>query len=138
MSININALPSNFQLDSLKSREKKAIERKWQACFYSIRQLIWEAGKGKIFKDALEKGILQPFAPPVRLKDGSYSKPEFDPEDVKQLYSEAWEEFTVSFDAAFIHGTLEELIEYAKDHFGMELDDLLELNAQRSAQRYHR
>jgi hypothetical protein len=136
--INLSALPTTFQVESLKSKEQKATQRRWAACFYTIRSLIWEASKSQIFKDALERGAIQPIAPPKRLKDGSYSRPEFDPSDIQQLYSEAWEEFTTAFDAAFIHAKLEELIEYARDHFGMGLEELLELNAQRSAQRYNR
>ncbi|MEN9224962.1 MAG: hypothetical protein Q6M54_05765 [Thermostichus sp. DRC_bins_24] len=136
--INLKALPSTFQVESIKTREQKATQRQWQACFYSVRQLIWDSCKGRIFKDAIEKVVLEPIAPPIRLKDGSYSKPEFDPNDIKQLYSEAWREFTASFDAAFIHATTEELVKYAEEHFGMGLSDLLELNNQRSALKHNR
>jgi len=135
--INTQAL-GRFQIKSIKAREQESKMRKWQAIFYTVRHLQWQAVKGQIFKDAIEKGILEPIAPPVRLKDGSYSRPEFDPDQIKQLYTEAWEEFTAAFDAAFIHATLDELIEYAKEHFAMGEKELLALNAQRSAERYNR
>jgi len=135
--INEKAL-GRFQVKSIKAREEGAAHRKWQACFYTLRHLIWQANKSQIFRDALERGILEPIAPPVRLKDGTYSKPEFDPDQIRQLYKEAWEEFVVSFDAAFIHASLDELVQYAKDHFGMDLDDLLALNSKRSAERFNR
>ena len=135
--INEQAL-GRFQVKSISDREKEVAHRKWQACFYTIRHLLWEANKGKVFRDAIEKGVITPIAPPVRLRNGSYSRPEFDPNDVRQLYTEAWEEFTAAFDAAFIHASLDELIEYAKTHFGMGEKELLALNAQRSAERYNR
>jgi len=112
--------------------------RKWQALFYTVRHLQWQAVKGQIFRDAIEKGIIQPIAPPVRLKDGSFSRPEFDPDDIRQLYAEAWQEFVAAFDAAFVHATTDELIEYAQNHFGMGEKELLALNAQRAAERYNR
>ena len=135
--INEQAL-GRFQVKSIKAREEEAALRKWQACFYTIRHLVWQATKGQIFRDAIEKGILEPVAPPVRLKDGTFSKPEFDPDQIRQIYAEAWEEFTVAFDTAFIHATLDELVEYAQAHFGMGLKELLALNTQRSAERYNR
>jgi len=135
--INEKAL-GRFQVKSIKTREEESRMRKWQAIFYTVRHLQWQAVKGQIFRDALEKGIIAPIAPPVRLKDGSYSRPEFDPNDIRQLYAEAWQEFTTCFDAAFIHATADELVEYAQNHFGMGEKELLALNAQRSAERYNR
>ena len=135
--INEKAL-GRFQVKSIKAREEETKLRKWQAIFYTIRHLQWEAVKPQIFRDAIAAGILEPVAPPVRLKDGSYSRPEFDPNQVKQIYAEAWQEFTVAFDAAFIHATVDEMVEYAQAHFGMGEKELLALNAQRSAERFNR
>ena len=135
--INKQAL-GRFQIKSLKVREQETKLRKWQALFYTIRHLQWQAVKGQILRDAIAAGIIEPVAPPVRLKDGSYSRPELDPNDIKQLYSEAWQEFVAAFDAAFVHATLDELVQYAQEHFGMGEKELLALNAQRSAERYNR
>jgi len=135
--INTQAL-GRFQIKSIKARKEEAALRKWQAIFYTIRHLQWQAVKTQILKDAIASGIIQPIAPPTRTKDGSFSRPEFDPDDIRQLYSEAWQEFTAAFDAAFVKATLEELIEYAQNHFGMGEKELLALNAQRSAERYNR
>ena len=127
MTIDYNALSSKFQVSSLKQREKDAAFRKWQAVFYTLRFLIWSDSKGRIFKDALDCGAIEEIAPG-----------EFSQEDIKQVYSEAWSEFTKEFDQAFIKATLEEMVEFARTRFNMGLEDLLELNKQRSATRYNR
>lgn len=127
MAINYNALSSKFQVSSLKQREKDATFRKWQAVFYTLRFLIWSDSKGRIFKDALDCGAIEEIA-----------RGEFNQEDIKQVYSEAWSEFTKEFDEAFIKANLEEMVEFAQSRFGMGEDDLLELNKQRSATRYNR
>ncbi len=127
MAINHNALSSKFQVSSLKQREKDATFRKWQAVFYTLRFLIWSDSKGRIFKDALDCGAIEEIAPG-----------EFNQEDIKQVYSEAWNEFVAEFDQAFIKADLEEMVEFAQSRFGMGLEDLLELNKQRSATRYNR
>lgn len=127
MAIKQSALSSKFQVPTLKQREEKASFRRWQAVFYTVRFLQWEQVKGHIFREALEFGTLSQYAPG-----------EYDPDEVKQLYAEAWEEFKTEFDAGFVHATLEELVEYAHKHFGTSLEDLLELNAQRSAARFSR
>ena len=127
MAINQSALSSKFQVPTHKQREEKATFRRWQAVFYTVRSLQWVQVKGQIFREALEFGSLGESAPG-----------EYDPDDVKQLYAEAWEDFKVEFDAGFIHATLDELAAYAHKHFGTSLEDLLELNAQRSATRFSR
>ena len=127
MAINHNALSSKFRVSSLKQREKDAAFRKWQAVFYTLRFKIWEDSKGRIFKDALDSGMIKEFAPG-----------EFDREDIKQVYSEAWSEFVTEYDVAFIKATIDEMVEFAHSRFNMSLEDLLELNKQRSAERFNR
>ncbi len=127
MAINHNALSSKFQVPSLRQKEQQVAFRKWQAVFYTLRFLIWNESKGRIFKDALDCGAIEPTAPG-----------EFNQEDIQQLYSEAWSEFQAEFDQAFVKATLEEMVEFAESRFGMGLEDLLELNKQRSAARYNR
>lgn len=127
MAIKQSALSSKFQILTLKQREEKASFRRWQAVFYTVRILQWDQVKGQIFREALEFGTLTEYAPG-----------EYDPDEIKQLYAEAWEEFKAEFDAAFIQADLNELVEYAQKHFGTSLEDLLELNAQRSAARFSR
>jgi hypothetical protein len=127
MPINHNALSSKFQVPTYKHREQQAAFRKWQAVFYTLRFKIWDDSKSRIFTDALDCGAIEPIAPG-----------EFDPQDVQQLYSEAWDEFQEEYDRAFIKATLEEMVEFAQTRFRMSLEDLLELNRQRSAQRYNR
>ncbi|HHP7231695.1 MAG TPA: hypothetical protein ACFCUY_12655 [Xenococcaceae cyanobacterium] len=127
MPINHNAFSSKFQVPSLKKKEQQVAFRKWQAVFYTLRFLIWNESKSRIFKDALDCGAIEPIAPG-----------EFNQEDIQQLYAEAWNEFQVEFDQAFVKATLEEMVEFAQSRFGMGLEDLLELNRQRSANRYNR
>jgi hypothetical protein len=127
MAINQSALSSKFQVPTLKQQEEKAAFRRWQAVFYTVRFLQWDQVKKQIFREALEFGTLSEYAPG-----------EYDPDEIKQLYAEAWEEFKTEFDAGFIQATLEELVAYAQQHFGTSLEDLLELNAQRSATRFSR
>lgn len=138
MTINSSALSSKFRVPTLAQREQKAHFRRWQAVFFTVRSLLWDNSKGQIFREAKESGVLQPIAPGQRLPDGSYSPEEYEANDIKQLYSEAWEDFTAEFDAGFVNATLEELVEFAHQHFGTALEDLLELNAQRSAVRFSR
>ena len=127
MAINYNALSSKFQVSSLRQKEQQVAYRKWQAVFYTLRFLIWNDSKGRIFKDALDCGAIEPIAPG-----------EFNQDDIKQLYSEAWAEFQDEYDRGFVKATTEEMVEFAPSRFGMGLEDLLELNRQRSASRYNR
>lgn len=124
MTINYNALSSKFQVPTTKQRQKDAAFRKWQAVFYTLRYLIWSASKSNILKDAIANGTVQAGDIPNEV--------------IQQLYSEAWQEFTAEFDAAFIKATLEEMVDFAKSRFGYSLEELLELNRERSAARYNR
>ncbi|AFY61942.1 hypothetical protein [Synechococcus sp. PCC 6312] len=124
MSINLSAL--TIRPTSQKEREEKAAYRKWQGVFYTLRFLVWDNGKSQIIADALADGSIE------RTEDG------FDPDDIKELYANAWKEFSDSFDKAFIKATVEEMVEFSQKHFGMGLDQLLDLNRQRSAERYNR
>lgn len=127
MAINLSALSSAYQVPTLREREEKAAFRKWQAAFYTIRDLMWSAARGRIFKDAIASGILEP------VRGG-----EFDPNEVRQLYHEEWEKFLVEFDKAFAKATLDELVEFAESRWGLSLEQLLELNRERSARRFNR
>ena len=138
MAINLNALTSTFKVPTLDQKAQKAKFRKWQAAFYSLRELMWQDSKGRVFKDALDDGSIQSSAPAKRLPDGNWSRPEFDEDDIKDLYAGAWETFTEEFDAGFTSATAEEIGEYAESHFGQNLKQLLELNDKRSAERNHR
>ncbi len=100
MTINYNAFSSKFQVSSLRQKEQQVAFRKWQAVFYTLRFLIWSDSKGRIFKDALDCGAIEPTAPG-----------EFNPEDIKQLYAEAWAEFQNEYDRAFVKAT-------SNSHFG--------------------
>lgn len=146
MSIEKSALSSKFRPLTTRvrprrpngQRDEQSTFRKQQAVFYTLRSLVWEESKGRIFKDAVDDGTLDPIAPPVRLKDGSYSRPEYDPAAIKQLYAEAWEQFKDEFDRGFIKASLEELVEFAHKHYQHDLESLLALNAERSAARFNR
>jgi hypothetical protein len=136
--INTSALLSTFKPDTLANQKTQVEYRKWQAAFYSNRTLMWQASKGKIFKDAIANGSISPIAPGHRNSDGSYSRPEFDEDDIKDLYSEAWSEFTDQYDEAFVHATIDEIGEYSQSHFGESLKDLISLNDRRSAEKFSR
>jgi hypothetical protein len=124
MSINHDALSSKFRVPTIKEREKKAAFLKWQAVFYSLPQLIWNQSQKNILKDAIASGTVEPGDIPE--------------ETIRQLYSEAWAEFIVEYDAAFVKATVEEMVEFARTRFDMGLEDLIELNRKRSAARYNR
>jgi hypothetical protein len=138
MAINTSKLSSAFKTESLEAQKTKALFRRQQAAFYSLRQLMWDASKGKVFKDALDSGLIEKIAPGYRLPNGSYSRPEYDQDDISEVYKEAWESFKAEFDAAFISATAEEIGDYSKSHFGQSLADLLRLNEIRSAERFNR
>ena len=126
MTINHNALSSKFQVPTLKEQEKKSAFRKWQAVFYTLRYLVWVEVKKNILSDAIASGTVE---------RGDI------PEDIiKQLFSEAWEEFTAEFDVAMIKATVEEMVEYGKERIKPEitLEYLLKLNQERSAKRFNR
>ena len=57
MSIDHNAFSSKFKLSTIEEREKKAAFKKWQAVFYSLRQLIWNETKGNILSDAIGRSL---------------------------------------------------------------------------------
>jgi len=136
--INTNALSSTFRPLSPKDKATQAEYRRWQAVFFTLRFLVWEESKGKVFKDAINDGSIEPIAPGVRLADGSYSRPEYDQDDIKDLYQTAQKDFNAEFDKAFIKGTIQELADYATKYFGKSLQDLLDLNTERSAARFNR
>ncbi len=138
MSINTSKLSSTFKTETLSAQKTKALYRRQQAAFYSLRQLMWDASKGKVFKDALDAGLIEQVAPGYRLPDGSYSRPEYDEDEIAEVYSEAWTKFKDEFDEAFIHATAEEIGEYSFDHFGQNLEALIKLNDIRSAERFKR
>jgi len=138
MPINLKALSTAHHVPSAKEREAKAAFRKWQAVFYSLRHLIWQTTKSNILKDAIADGTLEPCEPKKRRKDGTWTLPKYAEADIKQLYSEAWERFSEEFDMAFAGATLEELLEYAEHHFELGLEQLLEINRERSAERFNR
>jgi len=138
MTINLNALTSTFKVATLDQKVAKAKFSRFQGAFYSLRELMWQDSKGRVFKDALDDGSIEPIAPAKRLPDGNWSRPEFDEDDIKDLYSAAWETFNEEFDAAFTSATAEEIGEYSLSHFGQSLEQLLELNAKRSAERNNR
>ena len=100
-----------MQPQTRKERDEQIAFRKWQAVFYTLRTLLWEDSKGRIFLDAIESGVLEAVAPFVKLPDGSLSRAEFDGDDIKELYSEAWEKFNTEFDEAFIKATLDEMVD---------------------------
>lgn len=126
MAIDHNALSSKFRVPTIKEREKKAAFKKWQAVFYSLRQLIWNETKGNILSDAIASGAVEPGDIPEEV--------------ISQLYSEAWAEFTAQYDRAFVKATVEEMVEYARQRIreSITLEDLLELNRERSAKRFNR
>jgi len=99
---------------------------------------MWADSKGKIFRDAIECGLIEPVAPGYRHSDGSWSRPEYDEDEVREIYADAWEKFVEQFDGAFVKATIEEIGEYSHNHFGQNLKDLLRLNDQRSAERFSR
>jgi len=138
MTINTNALSTTFRPLSPKDKFAQAQFRKQQAVFYTLRFLVWEDAKSKVFKDAINDGSIEPIAPGVRLADGSYSRPEYDQDDIKDLYQTAQKDFNAEFDKAFVKGTIVELADYATKYFGKSLQDLLDLNAERSAARFGR
>ena len=138
MTINKSALSSNFKPLTRKERDEQIAFRKWQAVFYTIRTLLWEDSKGRIFRDAIESGVIEAVAPPVKLPDGSLSRAEFDGDDIKELYADAWEKFNAEFDEAFVKATQDEMVDFAGKHFGYKLEDLQAMNAQRSAVRHNR
>lgn len=126
MTINHDALSSKFRVSTIKEREKKAAFKKWQAVFYSLRQLIWNETKKNILPDAISSGAVEPGDIPEEV--------------IQQLYSEAWAEFTAEYDRAFIKATIEEMVEYARERIqeSITLEYLLELNKERSAKRFNR
>ena len=126
MTIDHNALSSKFRLSTIKERQQKAAFKKWQAVFYSLRQLIWNETKRNILSDAIASGTVEPGDIPEEV--------------IRQLYSEAWAEFTAQYDRAFVKATVEEMVEYAREriHESITLEDLLELNRERSAKRFNR
>ncbi|WP_036478551.1 hypothetical protein [Myxosarcina sp. GI1] len=126
MTINHNALSSRFQVPTLKEQERKAAFRKWQAVFYSLRQLIWDRTKNNILSDAIASGAVE--------------RGDIPEEIIRQLYSEAWQEFISEYDAAFVKASVEEMVEYAKERIEktLTLERLLELNRERSAKRFNR
>ncbi|MEM1370518.1 MAG: hypothetical protein AAGG02_21485 [Cyanobacteria bacterium P01_H01_bin.15] len=138
MALNTNALSSTFRIGTVRQREEQAAFRKWQACFYTIRHLLWSHSKGSIFREAVENGIIEPVAPGVREESGNWQQSEYDQDDIRDLYKEAWEQFTAEFDAAFVNAGQEELVSYSETHLGMNETELLELNQQRSAERHQR
>jgi len=138
MSINTSKLSSTFKTDTLEVQKTKALFRRQQAAFYSLRTLMWDASKGKVFKDALDAGLIEQVAPGYRLPDGSFSRPEYNEDEIAEVYSEAWTKFKDEFDEAFIHATAEEIGEYSFDHFGQDLQALLKLNDLRMAERHNR
>ncbi len=126
MTIDHNALSSKFQVPTLKEQEKKAAFRKWQAVFYTLRRLVWDKVRKHILTDAIASGTVE---------RGDI------PEDIiKQLFSEAWEEFTAEFDAAMIKATVEEMVEYGQQRIDSKitLEYLLKENQERSAKRFNR
>jgi len=138
MAINLNALTSTFKSSSLDQQAQQKAYKRWQAAFYSLRTLMWQASKGRIFKDAIEDGSIAPTAPAMRLPDGNWSRPEFDEDEIRDLYTKAWKTFTEQFDAGFIKATIEEIGDYSENHFGQGLADLLKLNDERSAEKFNR
>jgi len=114
MTINIKALSSSFSPVSQRDKSEKAEFRKKQAVFYTLRSLVWEQAKGNVFRDALSDGRIVAIAPGKRLKDGSYSRAEFDPDDIKDLYSAAQAEYNIQFDQAFIHASTDEMVAYSE------------------------
>ena len=138
MPINLNALSSAHRVPSAKQRAAQATFRKWQAVFYTLRHLIWQTTKSNVLRDAIADGTLEPCEPKKRKKDGTWTLPKYDDEQIKQLYSEAWERYNEEFDLAFAGATLEELLQYAEEHFELSLEQLLEMNRERSAERFNR
>lgn len=139
MPINLSALSTAHQVPSLREREAKAAFRRWQAVFYTVRDLLWKASRSAIFKDAIADGSIQPIEPGYKdTKSGKWIGAIYDPEEVKALYSNAWENFQCEFDKAFAGATLDELVGFAESRFGTSLDELLKLNRERSAERFNR
>ena len=126
MTINHNALSSKFQVPTLKEQEKKAAFRKWQAVFYTLRHLVWDKVRKPILSDAIASGTVE--------------RGDIPEEVIKQLFSEAWQEFNAEFDAAFIKATVEEMVEYGQQRIEAKitLEYLLKLNQERSAKRFNR
>lgn len=127
MTLNLSAL--KFKPVSAKEREAKAAFRQWQAVFYTVRDLLWQGTKPQVFKDALESGTLEPLEPARKRIDGTYEPEKYDPAAVRELYSEAWEQFSADFDRAFAKATLDEMVQFAQSHYEMGLSDLLKLIA---------
>lgn len=138
MTLQLNALNSTFKIAPVSKRKEEAEFKRWQAVFYTVRSLLWNASKSQVFKDGLQNQLIEAIAPGKRLEDGSWSRPEYDPEDIKALYSEAWKAFDAQFDEAFIQATREELLEYAQSRFGMSEAAILDMNRQRTAERFSR
>ncbi|MEO0804590.1 MAG: hypothetical protein AAFY57_20365 [Cyanobacteria bacterium J06642_2] len=138
MTLQLNALSSTFAVAPVAQRKQEAKLKAWQAVFFTLRSLCWEASKSKIFKDAIQNELLVPLAPGKRLADGTWSRPEYDQDDIKAVYSEAWTEFETQFDLAFAKATREEMLAYAQSRFEMTEAAILELNRQRTAERFNR
>ena len=134
-----------FRPESVREKAAKAAFRQWQAVFYTLRDLVWQSTKPQIFKEAIADGTLEPVEPKRKRMDGTYEPEKYDPVAVRELYAEAWEQFSTDFDVAFTKATLDEIVQFAKSHYEMGLSDLLKLNADslrgeaiRSAARFKR
>jgi len=137
MAINTSALGS-FAIPTVYQQEQKAAFRKQQALFYTIRYLQWQAVKGNVFRDAIANGTIEPIAPGYRDAKGNWVRPEYDPDEISELYREAQQDFNAKFDAAFACATAEELADYGLRFFGKTERQLLEINRERSAERFNR
>jgi len=134
MAVNYAALASTFTAtpaDRLK-------EQKYLNTYYCLRQLMWKGSTKRIFREAIECGALQPVAPGRRQDDGSYSRAEYDDEEVKAMFDNAREEFYDQFDAAFKGATLQELFVAAKKFFALDKKGFINAIADYVAEREQR
>ena len=138
MAINLQKLDSAFQAPTLDQKQEQKAYRKWQAVFYSLRTLMWEASKGKVFRDAIEDGTIEATTKANKLPDGTWSRAEFEEDDIKELYSNAWAIFTEQFDEAFIKAEIGELADFSESRFGQNMEQLLKMNDERSADKFNR
>ena len=116
MTVNYSALASTFTFTPVD----RAREQRHMNAYYCLRQLMWKASTGRIFRQAIEAGALRPVAPGRRGPDGNWMRPEYDEAEVQDMFSNAREEFNNQFDDAFKLATTAELFTAAKKFFALD------------------
>jgi len=116
MTVNYTALASTFTYTPVdRAREQRHLN-----AYYCLRQLLWKASTGRLFRQAIEMGALTPVAPGRRGPDGQWMRPEYDEAEIQEMFSNAREEFNNQFDEAFNQATTAELFAAAKKFFAID------------------